>query len=206
MADKTTSAYGELMFVIRNRFDIIETTKTSMVEAFTRAETCAFHGRKIVEGISFGCLIALENGVNHIPRDAKGQWKADAILHALEKKNFGSSFPSPSIIRAATVEETATENAKIVIEGQPDKRISKDELISLYQRLHRWNHEINPYVVESRSSFLDKYEEELWDDIEKLRGLVDKHFISIGGKGFFCVLKDNTDGQVKVFPLNKLAE
>jgi hypothetical protein len=32
----------------------------------------------------------------------------------------------------------------------------------------------------------------------KVDRFIDKHFISIGGEGFFCVLRDMVDGQTKV--------
>ena len=63
--------YVELMTTIRHRLDVIETIRQSQIDDFSRAETAAFHGRKIIEGISFACLVALENGIKHVPRDAK---------------------------------------------------------------------------------------------------------------------------------------
>ena len=56
--------YVELMTTIRHRLDVIETIRQSQIDDFSRAETAAFHGRKVIEGISFACLVTVENGIN----------------------------------------------------------------------------------------------------------------------------------------------
>jgi hypothetical protein len=156
--------YRALLRVVRTRFDMIEMLKGSAGDRSLVAEACAFHGRKIVEGIAFGCLIAVEHGLGDAPRDAKGKWNADAILTSLKKKNLGTAFPSPSIIRAATAEERREHGGVgVTIEGQPDRRMTLDELLDAYTHLHRWNHEINPYVDNDRQEFLSKHEGKLWD-------------------------------------------
>lgn len=203
MANQTAQTYLNLMSVIRSRFDVIEATKASKIDEFLKAETCAFHARKIIEAIAFGCIVALDNSLKHIPRDVKGQWKADAILDALDKKNLGSAFPSPSEIRVATAQEKQEHNAQQILDGKPDRRITKEELKKVYERMHRWNHEINPYVSSDREVFLKKNQNELWVDIDKLNLFVSRHFISIGGKGFFSVLVDRFDGLTKVCPIGK---
>src|SRR5688500_16402590 len=96
--------YLDLMKTIRRRLDLVETLRSSQVDDFAKAETAAFHGRKTVEGIAFGCLVATENSINHVPRDARGQWNAEAILKSLTSKKL-TAFPSPSIIRLPTTEE-----------------------------------------------------------------------------------------------------
>jgi YD repeat-containing protein len=99
-----------------------------------------------VEGIAFACLVATENGIKHVPRDAKGQWNAETILKNLKKKKI-DTLPSPSIIRQPT-EQERTENSgvSLVIEGIPARRLSHDDLIAIYQRIHPWLHEANPYT------------------------------------------------------------
>jgi len=52
--------YLALMLTVRYRFDTIEALQDGSSEPFSRAETAAFHGRKIVEAIAFGCLVAVE--------------------------------------------------------------------------------------------------------------------------------------------------
>lgn len=205
MASIPQDIYLDLMKTIRHRLDLIDSLSQVNADYFSKGETAAFHGRKIIEGIAFGCLIATENGLKHIPRNAKGQWNAEKILKNLKAKSI-STFPSPSLIRSATKSEQQSMGVKSVVEGIPERRIPHDELISIYQRLHRWLHEINPYIEDDRESFYSKYGEQLWDDLSKLGKLMDKHFISISGEGFFCVLRDNQDGMTKVISLSKTVE
>ncbi len=196
--------YLALMAMIRRRFDIIRALNDSNSN-FVAAETAAFHGRKIVEGIAFGCLVALENGIRHVPRDAKGQWKADAIFKSLLAKGL-PVFPSPSIIRAATTDEKVAHASNIVIEGQPDRRLTHEQIQGMYERLHRWAHELNPYVEEGHAEFFDKHTEQLRDDLMRLERFIERHTISIRGAMFFSVLRDAADGSVKVIPLTKVAD
>lgn len=197
--------YLELMKVLRGRFDLVNSLRTLDVDSFSRAETAAFHGRKIVEGIALACLVATEHGLKEVPRSAKGQWNAEKLLKNLKAKNV-SVFPSPSIIRQATDIEEQKHNVKSVVEGIPERRITQDVLISIYQSLHRWLHEVNPYVENSHDSFLTKYEEPLWGDLSKLESFLEKHLISISGEAFFCVLRDNQDSATKVIALSKVEE
>jgi hypothetical protein len=80
--------YLSLMRTIRGRLDLIEQLKEAAGVDFLKAESAAFQGRKIVEAIAFGCLVAVENGLNAVQRDAKGQWNAEDILKNLDKKNL----------------------------------------------------------------------------------------------------------------------
>ncbi len=85
--------YLGLMKTIRARLDMISAIEKANGDSFSRAETAAFHGRKVVEGIAFSCLVATQHGLKHIPRDAKGKWNAEEILRGLLKKNL-QVFPS----------------------------------------------------------------------------------------------------------------
>ena len=205
MALPPLETYQNLMLTVRGRLDLIAAINTSMADGFSRAETAAFHGRKIVEGIAFGCLVATEHGIKHVPRDAKGQWSADSILSSLRKKKI-DTLPSPSALRAATDSERAAHNVNATIVGTPDRRLSHHDLTAIYSRLHKWLHEINPYVGAGQAAFMKEHERTLWDDLRKLEQFIERHFISIHGRGFFCVLRDSTDGLTKVMPLDKLAE
>ena len=194
--------YHELMSVIRDRLDVIEKIESSFGGDFARAEAAAFHGRKVVEGIAFGCLVATENGIKRIPGDAKGQWNAEVILTNLKKKNI-NTFPSPSIIRSPTGEEQLKDDVYAVVEGMPDRRICSGEFIAIYQRMHSWLHELNPYVAHDRAAFYAKNAQRLWNDLAMINRFIERHFISISGIGFFCVLRDSIDGKTKVVPLSK---
>ncbi len=196
--------YLELMQRIRERFDVIEHLRKAGHSSFSSAETAAFHGRKIVEGIAFACLVAVENGLISVPRDAKGQWNAEAIFKSLSSKGF-SVLPSPSQLRTASAEELAESGARVVVDGIPDRRLSHSELVDIYQRLHGWLHEANPYVHASQDSFMSSRASTLWSDLAKIRLFMERHFIAIRGEAFYCVLWDSVDGHTKVGSLSKIA-
>ena len=126
------------MEVIRDRFDSIDALSKTGFDNFNISEMAAFHCRKIIEGIAFGCLIATKNGFKTIPKDAEGQYNAEKILKTLIKKGI-ETFPSTSIIRDATEDEEKKYHVKATVEGVPEKRITQKELIKKYQRLHNWH-------------------------------------------------------------------
>ena len=181
---------------------MIEILRQSSTDPFSRAESAAFHGRKIVEAIAFACLVAIDNGLKNIPRDAKGQWNAETIFKSLKAKNL-TVLPSPSNIRQATSEEKSTNGVSVTIEGIPERRLTHENLIEIYQGLHAWLHEVNPYTYQGHLDFYAQKSVVLWQDLEKLHLFVERHFISIHGAGFFCILRDCQDQQTKVVPLNK---
>lgn len=197
--------YLELMKVVRNRIDSIENLSSTDFDDFNKTEIAAFHGRKIIEAIAFGCLIAIKNGLKTIPKEAKGQYNAEKILKTLTREGI-TIFPSPSEIRRATPEEMKENNVTIVFEGIPDRRITKEELIKKYQRLHNWLHELNPYTKEGHLAFHQKNQEQLVTDLNELKLFLASHVISINGKAFFCKLKDKIDGKTKVISLTKIED
>jgi hypothetical protein len=194
--------YCSLMGTIRYRFDVIETLRQSSTDPFLRAESVAFHGRKIVEAIAFACLVAIDNGFKNVPKDAKGQWNAEKIFKNLKSKKL-TVLPSPSMMRQATPEEKSTSDVTWTIEGIPERRLTHDDLIEIYQRFHAWLHEVNPYTYQGHSEFYTKKSATLWKDLEKLHLFVEHHAISIHGAGFYCVLRDSSDQQTKVLSINK---
>ena len=204
MAKLPQQLYLELMQVVRNRLDIIENLSNSGVDDYGKAEMAAFHGRKIIEAIAFGCLIGLENGLKIIPRDAQGQYNAETIFKTLTKKKL-EIFPSPSIIREATQEEMQEHNIKVVVEGVPERRIVREELIKKYQRMHNWLHELNPYTKEGQEVFHQKNAAQLWKDLGEISLFLISHVMSIKGEAFFCKLKDKIDGLTKVSSLSKIS-
>jgi hypothetical protein len=196
--------YISLMQTIRGRLDVIAQLKQSKSGNFARAEAAAYQGRKVVEGIAFACLVAIENGLPAVPKDAKGKWNAEDIFKNLKKKGL-EVLPSPSVFREATEEEKNEQGATKVIEGVPERRLTHDELIDIYQRLHGWAHELNPYVHDEHETFHAKHSEMLWQDLGRLEQFLERHFIGIRGKGFYCTLRDSQDGLTKVVPLAKEA-
>lgn len=205
MVKEPKEFYLELMQVVRARFDVIETLSKSSVDDYGKAEIAAFHGRKIIEAIAFGCLIAIKNGLKHIPKDAQGQYNAETIFKMLNKKKI-EIFPSPSLIRNATPEEIKDHNVKGVIEGVPERRITREELIKKYQRMHNWLHELNPYTKDGQEIFHQKNAPQLWKDLDEISLFLQSHVMSIKGEAFFCTLKDKIDGQTKVGSFSKLPD
>lgn len=197
--------YQELLEVIKGRFDSINALSKIGFDNFYNSEMAAFHGRKIIEGITFGCLIATQNGLKTIPKDTVGQFNAEKILKTLIRKGI-ETFPSPSIIRYATKDEEKKYGGRVVVEGVPEKRITQKELIKKYQRLHNWAHELNPYVKEGHFEFNLKHRQQLEKDLDEMKSFLERHFISINGQGFFCVLHDKIDGKTKVMSLSKIEE
>jgi hypothetical protein len=195
--------YLDLMEVIRQRFEIIEKLKSITGDKYFIAETCGFHVRKILEGIGSACLVVLENGTGQIYEQTKHCYKPDQVFRLLKGKGK-DIFPSPSIIRQATPSEAALHNISAVIEGQPEKRISIKELRDTYSRINHWNHEVNPYSGHTRESFYNQHVQYLWDTVDRLKSFIYKHFIAINGNGWFCTLKDDVDGKVKLVPLKKV--
>lgn len=144
--------YLELMKVIRSRIDSIEVLSKSSMDAYSKSEMAAFHRHKIIEAIAFGCLIAIKNGLKSKPKDAIGQYNAEKIFKQLERKGIEVS-PSPSLMRIATDKERAELNVTATIDGIPERRISNEELIKKYQRMHNWLHELNPYTKDKQEVF-----------------------------------------------------
>lgn len=171
--------------------------------SYSEAEVVAYNARKIVEGIAFGCLVAAEHGLKHVPRDAKGQYNAESIFSRLRKRGL-NILPNPSDAREATATEKARTGAAVVLEDAPLRQLTYSDLIDIYQHLHEWAHELNPYVVPDRREHLHSKLPVLIEHVKKISGLISNHVILIHGIGFFCVLKDKEDGLTKVVSLGRI--
>ena len=193
--------YLDLMRTLRQRFDVIKALKSAPALAFEHADTAAFHGRKIIEGMAFGCIVAVDASKTTIPREARGQWDARKILLELKRKGLGV-LPSPSRLRLPTPHEQSL-GAGVVVEGIAEARLTEDALLQIYQRLHGWLHEANPYVHGSHAAYYAKNAASLWDDLALLRRFMERHAISINDHGFYCTLWDSTDGQTKIFDYSR---
>jgi len=194
--------YLDLMKVVRNRLDIIQSLANIVIDDYSKSEIAAFHGRKIIEAIAFGCLIGTKHGLDYIPKDAIGQYNAETIIKTLKRKEI-DIFQNPSKIRNATEQEQKESNAKIIIEGKADRVITKEEMIKKYQRMHNWLHELNPYTKDGQETFHKNNKEQLWKDLNELELFLKSHFISLKGEGFFCTLRDKEDGLTKIISLSK---
>ena len=190
------------MRAIRERFDIMDNYTNSTHISFYGAEIVAFNARKIIEGIAFACMIALENGINFIPRDTKGQWNAEVIFKRLKSKGY-DILPVPHTYRDATDNEKKERNASYVIYNIEEHTLTYDDMIRIYQYMHNWAHELNPYIEKDRSKYLKEHYKKLIDNVVAIANMISSHYISIKGRGYYAVLKDQSDGLTKVISLNK---
>ncbi|MBY0344828.1 MAG: hypothetical protein K2Q29_13330 [Sphingomonadales bacterium] len=186
--------YRMLLTNIRARYEVIQGLNPSENSDFATLETSAFHMRKSIEGIAFGCLVALENGLKAIPRDARGQWNADLIFARLAKRDqlvFPESFrrEEPPAGSPAGVTHHIVKNE--------DVNLSLDDVRSIYRRSHKWVHEWNPYV-ENFGRDYGKFRTELLNDLPKIWNWLHSHMIGIGGRVFLGLLKDGNDEAVRV--------
>ena len=202
MPRSSEQLYLELMTVVRERLDTVNLLASAPDANFAHAEAAALHGRKVIEGIAFACLVASQHGQGFVPRTARGQWNAERILDLCSKGII--PFPSPSIIRYATEEERKLYNVKCTVAGVPERRIPIREFITMYRRMHPWLHELNPYASPTRGEFYRQNGQQLWDDLARIDRFIERHCITIAGRGFFCVLRDRVDNQTKVLPLQKI--
>jgi hypothetical protein len=186
--------YQALMTNIRARFEVIEGLKPNAGSSFAELETVAFYLRKSVEGVAFGCLAALDQGLKEVPRDARGQWNADNIFAGLKKRDH-LVFPE-SFIRSDPLEGSDPIVKHHIIKND-EKNLSIDEVRDVYRRSHKWLHEWNPYIARLGSEF-DKSRSELLSDLPKVWNWISQHMIGIGGHVFLGILKDPADGQVHV--------
>jgi hypothetical protein len=194
--------YLELMSRIRSRLDIIDQIREGGRFDQSAMETVAFHLRKVIEGIAYGCLVAVQNGLKAIPRDASGQWNADNIFARLQKRDQ-LPLPNPSFIRSPETDQEKV--GKFVIQGEPDKCLTVDELRSEYRNLHGWLHELNPYVHDA-GEFVRKKTNEVWIAVDRIHKMLASHLIGINGEVFFCTLRDKQDGLTKVFAASKIPD
>src|SRR3990167_2982677 len=203
MQNSLHDVYLQTMMLMRKRFDKINAEREHTIDVFLKAEACALQGRKIIEGIAHWCVIALSKGIGRASRSFTHGWNAEKILGVLSKNQYESVFPSPSIMRGSSSTELAMHGTSITVEGVPDRRIVRAELVRMYNRLHVWNHEINPFKYpDGQLDFLTMHEQRLWDDLIVLWKFIEKHAVSLNGQMFFCVLKDNIDGNVKLLSLS----
>jgi hypothetical protein len=186
--------YLELMTRIRARFETIDLLDPDQSYELSVLETVAFHLRKIIEGIAFGCLVAIENGLKAVPRDAVGQWNADIIFARLKKREQ-LAFPEPFERQDPPAGSDPKVNHHLV--PRKDLTMSVDEMRDCYRRTHPWLHEWNPYVPSHATDFEKRRADLLRDEIA-VRNVMWQHMIGIGGEVFLGYLKHPGDEQVRV--------
>jgi hypothetical protein len=197
--------YIDLMAIVRKRLDVIDKIKSLGKESFYLSETVAFHCRKIVEAIAFSCVLAIDNSLKSVPKEAEGQYNTEKIFKTLKKKGI-NALQNPSIIRQASEEEKKQHNVSVVIEGIPAKCLTYDDLISIYQNLHNWLHELNPYTKKGHTEFNNTNHARLWSDISRLEGMMERHAMIVRGIGFYCTLRDKDTGDTRMIAISKISD
>ena len=190
---KPRDKYLALMTNVRARFEVVENLSLNSESAFANFETAAFHLRKSIEGIAFGCLVALDQAFKEIPRDAKGQWNADNIFIKL-KKRADLVFPESFLREEPSAGMPGVQHHLV---AQPDINLSVDEVRDIYRRTHKWLHEWNPYIEQLGRDF-EKSKNQLLEDLPRVWNWIVQHRIGIGGHVFLGILKDPQDGQVRI--------
>lgn len=185
--------YQALMTNIRARFEVIESLALNQNAGFAQFETAAFHLRKSVEGVAFGCLVAMEQGLKEVPRDAIGQWNADNIFARLKKRD---QLVFPASFKREDPPEGSEPNVNHHIVPNNEVNLSIDEVRDIYRRSHKWLHEWNPYIERLGNEY-EQSKTDLLNDIQKFWSWIVSHMIGIGGHVFLGLLKDS-DGQVRI--------
>lgn len=185
--------YQALMTNVRARFDVIEGLNLDENSGFATYETAAFHLRKSIEAIAFGCLVAVDKAFREVPRDARGHWNADNIFINLKKRNK-LAFPEAFLRQDPPAAGPAVQHH---IVGRPEVNLTVDDVRAVYRRTHKWLHEWNPYVEQLGKDY-DKSRSELRVDIPSVWNWISQHMIGIGGHVFLGLLKDPNDGQVRI--------
>jgi hypothetical protein len=186
--DKKMQQYRGLMRNVRARFEIIDGLKLSATSEYAELETAAFHLRKSIEGVAFGCLIALENGLREVPRDARGQWNADKILIRISK------LDEPPFPKAIHVGDGEDADHHISRNEQDD--LSIEAVQQIYRRTHRWLHEMNPYVPVTLKKF-DELRSNLLADIVSIWKWLLHHLVVVNSEVLMVVMK-NANGEFGV--------
>lgn len=182
------------MTTVRARHELVFGLGLKQGSAFVDFETAAFHLRKSIEDIAFGCLVAMDKGFKKIPRDAQGQWNADKIFSKI--KNQDSIVFPESFDRVDPGQESPSGvNHHIVPHN--DANLSIDDVRGIYSRLHVWNHEWNPYVNVHRKDY-EKRKTGLIDFGLKLWNWIVCHMIGVGGKVFLVHLNEGPNDQVLI--------
>jgi hypothetical protein len=111
--------------------------------AFHFEEACLVV-RKIIESVSFLCLISSEIHFGQVPRQVSGQWNARAIINFLREKKL---LRLPMQVRITLQGPVAAGDArnKWQIDASPARDADVERLLAIYEQTHGFLHELNPY-------------------------------------------------------------
>lgn len=131
-----SSAYHASMVLLRNRFANI-TQNPSGESSLMRAERIALQVRKIVEGVAYSCLSAVEHRNHQTLREQRTK-DADKLLGWLEAKKL-LRLPN-----AQRLKPPPSSEYKIVAEGATDYDLDTTFLKAAYSRSSELIHECHP--------------------------------------------------------------
>jgi hypothetical protein len=166
-------AYEASMALIRTRLTTLSATEANG-NLLARAETFAFQIRKIVEGVAFGALSAVEHRNRSLLKEQRTK-DADKLLSWLAKKNL---LELPSAQRL----DPPIGEFNIVLSGVAERNLTVDQLSAAYGRASALIHERHPerLTVTRLQAELSSLE----DDARSLRSWLWLHLMHLRGEAF----------------------
>jgi hypothetical protein len=100
--------------------------------------------RKIIESISYCCLLSSEIRIGHVPRQIKYAWNADEIFVFLSQRNL-LRLPDFARLELTQPGENPADPSIWQLNIQGSTEAELERLLEIYRQCHRFLHEINPY-------------------------------------------------------------
>jgi hypothetical protein len=97
--------------------------------------------RKIVESISYCCLLTAEIRAGQVPRQIRNSWNADDIFGFLRRRKL---LHLPDFARLKLAKAGKPNVWKLKITASKNEEV--DKLIAVYRQCNRFLHEFNPYL------------------------------------------------------------
>ncbi len=168
------SAYEHSMALIRARLVSLERTlvgETSLM----RAERIGFQVRKIVEGVTFAALSAVEQR-NRSALPDKRTMDPSKLLAWLEKKSL-LNLPA-----AQRIEPSPSSKYKVVLVGAMSENMNRQELDAAYSRASALVHERHPERLTSKAIVEEL--EAIREDARHLKSWLWLHLMHLRGESF----------------------
>jgi hypothetical protein len=167
-------AYQDTMTLIHLRLLVLD-VRVDTENPIIRAERLALHVRKIVEGVSFAALSAMEHRNNRVLAGQRTM-DADNLLDWMNKKGL-LRLPSSQRVGASPLEGYA-----MLCEGAGDQDLSLSDLKEMFSRSSALVHERHPErltaeVTASETAALE-------NDALRLRSWLWNHIMFLRGEGF----------------------
>lgn len=163
------------MILIRSRFVALE-PEISGEAPIVKAERYALQVRKIVEGVAYGALSAVEHRNAQVLREQRTK-DADKLLTWLDQKSL-LRLPS-----AQRIKPPISEDHKFVLEGAGSEDWTLDMLKQAYSRASALVHERHPEQLENND--IRNELDALVQDATKLRSWLWLHMMFLKGEAFY---------------------